>query len=114
MPRPRIYREVLPPALKGDHGPSCTGSVRVGLLRVDPMRHPPPMISNPAGIRSTGTGEPACSYHGRPRCRRPHRVRRRAPRHSRTRTDPAHSNIACENSVSARLIDFENVWQYTT
>ena len=79
MPRPRIYREVLPPALKGDHGPSCTGSVRVGQLRVDPMRHPPPMISNPAGIRSTGTGEPACSYHGRPRCRRPPSVPPRAP-----------------------------------
>ena len=44
MPRPRIYREVLPPALKGDHGPSCTGSVRVGQLRVDPMRHPPLLL----------------------------------------------------------------------
>ena len=81
MPRPRIYREVLPPALKGDHGPSCTGSVRVGQLRVDPMRHPPPMISNPAGIRSTGTGEASLQLEPRPAAlhRRPPSVPPRAP-----------------------------------
>lgn len=83
MPRPRIYREVLPPALKGDHGPSCTGSVRVGQLRVDPMRHPPLLL-----VTQQESGAPvpanqlAATTAGRVAA--DHRVCRRAPRHSRS------------------------------